>query len=218
MQRISLSFSYSIFLAILLLTGLGGLSLTHAEELLPGVHYDLIKPPVIRFGSKPEIVEVFNFKCPHCFAVSPKITLWVEKNRERVAYRALPVYWGKQTDLPLRAFFAAEFLGKGEAMKKAIFHAHFKGSADIEHLEEVIFLAEAAGLDPDQFRDHVSSFGVSTKIVQAKGLQSALGISSTPTIVINGKYRVSPGRHAKGTNGEADYDRLFQIIEALMVQ
>ncbi|WP_130470426.1 thiol:disulfide interchange protein DsbA/DsbL [Candidatus Magnetaquicoccus inordinatus] len=185
-----------------------------APALQEGIHYDLITPAVAKTTDKPEIVEVFNFKCPHCAALAPHTAEWAEKNKARFQFRSLPVFWGKQTDLPLRAFFAAEFLGKGEAMKQAIFNAHFNHSADIENKEELVFMAEALGLDGKTFQNQLFAFAVSAKLSQAKALQESYRVSFTPTLVVNGTYQILPSRHAKGENG-VDHARLFEIIETL---
>lgn len=176
----------------------------------PGVHYELLTPPVPRSGDKPEVVEVFNFKCGHCFDLFPVMVEWAEKNGDRYAYKVLPIYWGEQTDMPLRAYYAAEFLGKAGEMKAAIFNAQFKNGSDIESPGELGFIAEEIGLDNKSFQSYLTSFGVSAKVTQARALQRAFGVHSTPTLVINGRFKVSSGKHAKG-----DHALLFRIIDAL---
>lgn len=206
-----------LFMALFLLIALPGHTMAGAKTLQPGVHYDLITPPVARSGPLPEVVEVFNFKCPHCFTLSPRMAAWAKKHHGRITYTALPVYWGNQTDMPARALAAAEFLGMGEAMKMAIFKAHFEHTSDIENVDEIIFLAEATGLEPESFHQHLQSFGVLTRMAQTKILQRAFGVRSTPTVVINGMYRVSPGKHARPTGEKVDYDLFFRIIETLAI-
>lgn len=208
MQRLALS-----LLATLVSLNLFFAPSIIAETLVVNQHYDLISPAIPRSGDKPEVAEVFNFKCPHCRTLSGPMAEWAKKNQDRFSYKAVPVFWGKQTNTPLRALFAAEFLGKGEEMKKALFKAHFEESMDIENVQDLGFLAEEVDLDPAKFKNYLDSFGVSAKIAQAKALQRAFGVHSTPTIVINGKYRVSPGKHANN-----DPKRLFQMIEILAHQ
>ncbi|HIJ83528.1 MAG: DSBA oxidoreductase [Magnetococcales bacterium] len=176
----------------------------------PGIDYAPIVPPVPSPAGKPEVVEVFNFKCPHCFDLHSHIEAWLKNNGDRYQYRSLPVFWGRQTDLPLRLFFAAEFLGHGPQMKGAIFKAQFVTNMNIENINEVGFIAEDAGLDPEKLKAQLQSFGVSTKVSQALSLQKAYGVTGTPTLVVNGKYLVSFGSHAKG-----DAKRLLAIVEAL---
>ena len=62
-------------------------------------------------------------------------------------------------------------------------------------------------------KNFLNSFGVSAKIAQSKVQQRVFGVHSTPTLVINGKYRVSFGKHAKG-----DPLKLFEIVETLAAQ
>ncbi len=213
---------FSLFLAsvLFLLTGWSGIAVAapQAEALQPGVHYTPISPAIPRSGTKPEVVEVFNFKCPHCFSLAPHTAEWAEKNKDRFVFKSIPVYWGKQTDLPARAFFAAEFMGKGEAMKMAIFKAQFDHSADIENVEEMIFLAESLGMEAQAFRTNLHSFGVSSRVAQAKTFQQDAKVSSTPTLVINGQYQVQPGLHARSMTEPVDYDKLFMIVETLATQ
>ncbi|MBF0369634.1 MAG: thiol:disulfide interchange protein DsbA/DsbL [Magnetococcales bacterium] len=181
-----------------------------ALDLVEGKHYEVIAAPITPKGSKPEVVEVFNFKCPHCFKLHPHMTKWASKNHDKYDIKALPIYWGKQTDAPVRAYYAGLFLKKGEAMKNGIFRTQFKDQGNIEDIEELAFVAEEAGLDPVKFKKQMRAFGVTAKVSQAKSLQRSFGVNSTPTIVINGRYKIHPGKHAKG-----DMKRLFQIVEEL---
>ncbi|MBF0308433.1 MAG: thiol:disulfide interchange protein DsbA/DsbL [Magnetococcales bacterium] len=180
-----------------------------AAELKAGEDYELVQPPVPSAEGKAEIVEVFNFTCPHCFNLHPSFEEWARKNRERFLVRSLPIFWGNQTDLPLRAYFAATYLGQGEAMQNAIFRLHFEESGDIEKMEELLRLAKSLKLDPGTFQAHMQSFGVTAKVNQAKNQAKEWGVRSTPTLVINGRYRVTP------VMSKGDLFRMFQVIEEL---
>jgi protein dithiol oxidoreductase (disulfide-forming) len=196
---------------LLLFTFLSPLVATaQAEAIEEDIHYDTITPPIPQSGNKPAIVEVFNFKCPHCFTLHPYMDSWSKKSHGKYNITSLPVFWGKQTDMPIRAFYAAEFLGKGAEMKGAIFKANFEHSVNIESADELGFLAEEVGLNPEKFKNYLSSFGVSAKIAQAKVQQRKFAAHSTPTLVVKGKYRVSFGKHAQG-----DHKMLFEIVETL---
>jgi protein dithiol oxidoreductase (disulfide-forming) len=197
-----------LLLLITLIAPLG--SISHGMSVEENIHYEVITPPVPQPGDKPTIVEVFNFKCPHCFTLHHFMEKWSAKNHSRYSIKSLPIYWGKQTDMPIRAYFAAEFLGKGAQMKDAVFKAHFDHSVNIESSDELGFLAEELGLDPDKFKSYLGSFGVSAKIAQANELQRGFVVHSTPTLVVNGKYRVSFGKHAEG-----EAKKLFKIVETL---
>lgn len=174
-----------------------------------GFQYERINPPVPPKGSKPEITEVFNFKCPHCFHLHPNLMAWRKKNETRFDFPSVPIFWGQQTDMPLRGYFAADFMGKGEEMKDAIFKAHFDKKINIEDEKELTALAQGVGLDAQKFTAAMRSFGISGRVAQSRALAQAYGAASTPTLVINGKYRVNPD-HAGG-----DWNRMFEIADYL---
>jgi len=65
---------------------------------------------------------------------------------------------------------------------------------DKQRIEDIDALAKffvAQGVDEKQFRDAYSSFGVAAKINRGKQMTQRYGITGTPTLVINGKYRTS---------------------------
>ncbi|MEO5376784.1 MAG: thiol:disulfide interchange protein DsbA/DsbL [Magnetococcus sp. DMHC-6] len=183
-----------------------------ADPLQIGKDYELITPARPNTGAKPEIVEVFNFKCPHCADLHPEIEAWAEKNRARFDIQSMPIFWGTQTDTPVRAYYAALYLGHGANMQQKIFDTHFKNGLNIENPEELAFQAEEIGLDAKQFQQQMRSFGVISQLKRTADLQKAWGVDSTPTLVINGRYRVSP------TAFEGDMPRMFKTVEQLATQ
>lgn len=174
-----------------------------------GFQFERITPPIAPKGSKPEITEVFNFKCPHCFHLHPHLMEWRKKNESRFDFPSVPIFWGEQTDLPLRAYFTAEAMGKGEVMKDLIFKAQFDRKINIEDEKIMADLAKEAGLDVQKFNASLRSFGISGKVARSLALAKAYGAASTPTLVINGRYRVNP-THANG-----DWNKMFEIAEFL---
>ena len=180
-----------------------------ADQWEAGTHYTLVAKPQPPGGTKPEILEVFNFKCPHCEKLRPVFAEWAEQNKKNYNIKATPIYWGKQTDKPLKALYAAQYMGKGEEMKHAIFTAFFARKQDIENENILTILAQDIGLDITEFRNNMKSFGVLAKVGQGSRLASALGVHSTPTIVVNRTYQVTLN-HAEGNE-----KRFFTIIEDL---
>ncbi|OSM07188.1 putative DSBA oxidoreductase [Magnetofaba australis IT-1] len=181
------------------------------DQLIEGKHYFVVKPPVPTGSNKPVVAEVFNFKCPHCFALHPKMAAWARKMGDAVETRSIPLFWGKQTDYPARAYYAAEFMGQGERMKQAIFEAHFEQDMDIEKESDMREIAREAGVDFATLEGNMQSFGVTAKISQGRAQSKEMGVRGTPTLVVNGKYRLTAGENAGG-----DFDKLFAIVEALI--
>ncbi|MBF0175314.1 MAG: thiol:disulfide interchange protein DsbA/DsbL [Magnetococcales bacterium] len=184
-------------------------SLPRFADLVPGQHYIRIQNPSPIPGNKPQISEVFNFKCPHCFHLHAVFEVWAEKNRGRFDIHSLPMAFEPQSDRPVRAYFTALFMGKGKEMKNLLFKANFVDSLDIENQDVIAFLAEEIGLKVDPFKEQMSSFGVVAKVSQAKAQAHAFGITGTPSVVVNGRYLV----HGSHTGG--DWNRLLAIVETL---
>jgi thiol:disulfide interchange protein DsbA len=104
-----------------------------------------------------------------------------------------------------RAFFAAQFLGVAERSHQAMFDAVWKtgelATSDYSTnrlkekqptIEQVAnFYARVAGVDPQKFLAMANSFGVDAKMRAADAQIIAMHVSGTPTMIVNGKYRVT---------------------------
>ncbi|MBF0138367.1 MAG: DsbA family protein [Magnetococcales bacterium] len=178
-------------------------------DLVAGKQYIQIPNPPPFTGTKPQVLEIFNFKCPHCYQLHPVFEAWADKNRERFDIQSLPIVFDPQPDRPVRAYFTGLLLGKGKEMKHLIFKSGFTDKMDIENPEVLTFLAEEAGLKADQFKAQLNSFGVIAKVSQAKSLAQTFGIRGTPSVVVNGRYVV------QGPHGQGDWQRVMAIVETL---
>ncbi|MEG3641228.1 DsbA family protein [Magnetococcus sp. PR-3] len=122
--------------------------------------------------------------------------------------RSMPVFWGTQPDTPVRAYFAAEFMGVGEQMKRAIFKANFDDNRyKIDDEDDILKIAAEAGIDAKKLEDAMDSFAVFGKVAQVNGLARQYGVTGTPSVVINGKYRVV---------AHGNYDKALKSIEMLL--
>jgi thiol:disulfide interchange protein DsbA len=195
------------FVAVLL--GLAVLALAHAQALPyeAGKQYFLVEPPQpTTTGDKIEVLEVFSYACPACNAfqtIANKIKSDLPANAE-MAY--LPAAFRPDEDWPVfqRAFFAAQSLGLVEKTHDAMFDAVWKeGSLKITDpvthkivqpmptIEDVAKFYARYGVTAEEFVGTANSFAVNTKMKRADSQVKTLGVDSTPTIVVNGKYRVT---------------------------
>jgi thiol:disulfide interchange protein DsbA len=60
-------------------------------------------------------------------------------------------------------------------------------------IEDIAKVYAKFGADPQQFAGIANSFAVNIKMKRADDLIKAYGVNSTPTMVINGKYRFDVG-------------------------
>ena len=194
-----------------------------------GTNYVRVAPPqqtTVATG-KVEVMEVFSYGCPACNVFQPVM----EKLRGALPPNAqltfLPAAFNPQEDWPMfqRAFFAAQALGIVERTHQAMFDAVWKtGELGImapgsNRLKEPLpsiadaarFYARVAGVDPQKFLSMANSFGVDSKIRAADAQILAMHVDATPTLIVNGKYRVI--RDSLQTN-----DQLIELVKYLVAK
>lgn len=173
-----------------------------------GVQYVRLAPPqqtTVPSG-KAEVMEVFSYGCPACNVFQPVM----EKLRRSLPANAqlvyLPAAFNPAEDWPMfqRAFLAAQALGIAERTHQAMFDAVWKTGElgitvpETNRLKQPLpsiadaarFYARAAGVDPQQFLAMANSFGIDSKMRAADAQILAMHVDATPTLIVNGKYRV----------------------------
>ena len=173
-----------------------------------GVQYVRLAPPqqtTVPSG-KAEVMEVFSYGCPACNAFQPVM----EKLRRSLPANAqlvyLPAAFNPAEDWPMfqRAFLAAQALGIAERTHQAMFDAVWKTGElgitvpETNRLKQPLpsiadaarFYARVAGVDPQQFLAMANSFGIDSKMRAADAQILAMHVDSTPTLIVNGRYRV----------------------------
>ena len=179
-----------------------------AASWTEGTHYVRLSPPqqtAVPAG-KVEVLEVFSYACPACNAFQPvmeKLRTTLPANAQ-VVY--LPAAFNPQEDWPMfqRAYFAAQALGIADRTHQAMYDAVWKtGELAIttpgnNRLKDPLpsiadaarFYARVAGVNPQQFVALANSFAIDSKVRAADAQILAMHIESTPTLIVNGKYRV----------------------------
>ncbi len=176
-----------------------------------GIDYALL--PVAQpteTGDKVEVLEVFWYGCPHCWYLEPTINSWVATMPEGAAFRRMPAT-GPRWDPHARAYYAAEAMGKLDAFHEPLFKAMQVDKRRIFSEDDLVKFAEEVGIDPKEFRSAYESFAVETKVAKAREMQARYGIDGVPAVIVNGKYRTSPGQ----TGGT---DRFVEALNVLVAK
>jgi thiol:disulfide interchange protein DsbA len=172
-----------------------------------GKHYSVI--PTQRTNvpaGKIEVMEVFSYGCPACNSFLPvmkKLKAALPANAQLVY---LPASWNKAENWPLfqRAYLTAQSLGVAEKAHEGMFQAIWttgeigvtepsgRLKKKLPTIEETArFYERVTGVKASDFVAASKSFGVDLKIRQADSQIIAMQVPSTPTLVVNGKYRVN---------------------------
>jgi len=178
----------------------------YAQTWKEGTNYFAVYPPqptTVPAG-KVEVMEVFSYACPACNAFQPimkQLKAALPANAQ-VVY--LPAAFRPDEDWPMfqRAYFAAQALGVADKTHDAMFNAVW-GNGELATMDgnrlanplptiedAAKFYARVAGVKPADFLAAAKSFGVDAKMRMADAQIGAMQALSTPTIVVNGKYRL----------------------------
>lgn len=180
-----------------------------AAETLAAENYKLIDPPQpTQTGDKVEVVEIFWYGCPHCYAFEPYLEEWLESKPEHIEFIRMPGILGKNWIDHAKAYYTAEKLGVLDKIHRPLFDAlHKKGEPimDKKRLRE-FFIAQ--GVDGTDFTKTFSSEEVSDKIKKAILMGKRYRITGVPTVIINGKYRTS-------ASVAGSYSNIIDIINQL---
>ena len=219
-MRALLALMGSMIVALLPTTGA-------AQQWVEGKHYFPIRPALRTSvaAGKIEVAEAFSYACPACFSFEPimkQLKGTLPSNAETVYMHAS---FNSAESWPLfqRAFLTAQVLGVAEKTHSAMYEAIWKSGelAVVDQktrrlkspqptLEQVAqFYSKSAGIKPEQFLAAAKSFGVETAINRTEAWLRGARIDSTPTIVINGKYRLN-------TTSAGGVNEMFALIDYLV--
>lgn len=141
-----------------------------------------------------EVVEVFGYTCPHCATFQPAIASWKARLPADVRVTYVPAPFGGYWIPYAQAYYTAEALGVADRTHDAMFAAlHLSGELPIQNAspDEIgRWYAAHADVDADEFATAMTSFGIDAKLKRASQFIQRSGVDGTPTLVVNGKYRV----------------------------
>lgn len=175
-----------------------------------GKDYTLIDPaqPKLTGTDKIEVVEAFSYGCPACNAYHPTMNELVKELPSNAVVAFLPASFMPQENWPTlqRAYLTAQALGVAEkandAMYEAVWNTHelsseasgggLKPKEALPTIEDMAKIYAKFGVDPKEFVATANSFTINTKMSRADELMKAYGVQGTPTLIIDGKYRVEP--------------------------
>lgn len=154
--------------------------------------YVAIDPPQpTATGDKIEVLEFFQYGCPHCRAMEPLIDRWEKTLGEDVALRRIPVAFNASMTPWQHLYYTLESLNRLD-LQKAVFNAVQTERNPLNSRDRIVDWAEKQGLDKSQFGAMYDSFGVAAKVQQATRLINAYSLESVPTLVVDGRYMTSP--------------------------
>ncbi len=197
-----------VLVAFLLLSGTA-----YAEGFQAGTHYRPLVTPVSTTTDKDkvELVEVFWYGCPHCYALEPTVEKWLEHKSDNVEFVLIPGVLGKRWELDARVYYTAETLGVLDKTHKPYFDAIHLEKRRMRNKEQVADFFADLGVDKEAFLKAFDSFGVETKLRRSQQLVKRYKIRGVPAVIVNGKYEVTGSSAGSG-------EKIFEIVDYLVAE
>jgi len=156
-------------------------------------YVELATPVQVSEPGKIEVVELFWYGCPHCYAFEPTINPWVEKLPSDVNFKRIPAMFGGPWDAHGQLFLTLEAMGVEHKVHNAVFNAIQKEGKRLTKPEDMADFVATQGVDKEKFLATFNSFAIQGQIKQAKELAQKYGVQGVPTMIVNGKYRFDLG-------------------------
>jgi thiol:disulfide interchange protein DsbA len=174
----------------------------HAQGAAPveGRDYVRLNEPVpVPGGGKIDVIEFFSYGCPHCYSFEPMLEQWVKKLPADVAFRRIPAAFNPVFEGYARLFYALEAAGQAEALHKRVFAAIHVQRQRLDKEADIAAFVSSNGGDGAKVVEGLKSFGVATKMRQAKQAMDAYKIDGVPALGIHGRWFTS-GSLANGND------------------
>lgn len=207
----------SLRFALIAATMVASTAIASPADPKPGVDYQTLSAPqpVQAAGKKVEVIEFFAYHCPACNLLEPTFNQWVKKQGDNVLVRRIPLPFQGPSDPEARLYLTLEAMGKLDQYHGRVFHAVHGQRQRLMTDEQIIAWAVKNGLDRAKFMETWNSFGVTTKLRRLEQVAKAYKVTGTPTIVIDGKYVVSPGQIGEA-NKIRDVGQVMQATTQVM--
>jgi thiol:disulfide interchange protein DsbA len=194
-----------------------------------GVNYFLIDPPRPPSlpGGKIEVTEVFSYACPACNLFVPTMHKLKASMPPNAVFDFLPASFNPSEDWPMfqLAYVTAQTLGVADQTHDAMFKAVWDTGelavidpstrglkSRLPTIEDAAkFYKTQAGVPIDKFLAAAKGFFVDSKVRAAEALIQAYKVDRTPTIIVNGRYRLT-------VDAAGGPDQLVELVKFLVAK
>jgi len=174
------------------LAALGGFSGGVRAEPVAGQNYTVLDPALpVESADKIEVLEFFWYGCPHCYRLQPYMEKWIKTLPADVQFRRVPAIFNQRWARDAYTFYAFEALGVLDKVHRPFFDAIHRDHLKSDNKEAMHEWLLKEGIDPKKFDEAVASFGVQSKVRRAQQLTVGYRIDGTPSLAVNGRYRIS---------------------------
>ena len=180
-----------------------------------GKDYTVLKAPVpTENAAKVEVLEFFQYTCPHCATYEPFLEAWRKKLPSDVEYKRIPISWDNTNVPHVRIYYTLETLGKLPEMHEKVFTAIQKNRQPLLNADQIAQFMADNGIDRKQWTDAYNSFSVAAKANRAGQIWRAYKVDGTPMVAVDGKYLTAPSMVGSREGSIVVLDQLVQRARA----
>ena len=200
-----------VIIALSLLLG-SQLAMAQLEPYQEGVHYFKIdQVPAETSSNTVEVTELFSYGCSHCNTFEPYLQSWNETKPDNVKYNRIAVAFGRKAwEMMARAYITAEMLGIEDESHMAMMDAIWKEGKQFRKLDDLADFYSSFGVEKSAFLANYQSFAADSQLRRSKRDVSLFGITGTPSLVVNRKYRVQSSKDV------GDFNAMLDVVDFLV--
>ena len=200
-----------VIIALSLLFG-SQLAMAQLEPYQEGVHYFKIGQVPADTGSDTvEVTELFSYGCSHCNTFEPYLESWNQTKPENVKYNRIAVAFGRRAwEMMARAYITAEMLGIEDESHIAMMDAIWKERKQFRTVDELADFYMQFGIERSAFLANYQSFAADSQLRKSQRDVQLFGITGTPSMVVNRKYRVTSSKDV------GDFNTMLDVVDFLV--
>lgn len=207
---------YFVALVALLALPLAAMAADYKE----GKHYEVLPGQPT---AEPEVVEFFSYYCGHCYKFEPVVKALehgLKGTELKRAHVDFLFYVDRQTrkrypetgKIVSRGFAVAQALKVVEPVSEQIYKRHFFEGRQIQSVNDLRDAFIDAGVAAKDFDAAYNSFPVNSMVARMAQQTKKYGVRGTPSVIVNGKYKVLPSGLSESTDFLKDYVDLVNYL------
>ena len=176
-------------------------------------HYKLVGNKPDSNSIKKVVYEEFiNFGCSPCNKLHKASKDFRKKFANKIEFVDIPIVFKGQDDSPLRLYYVARKIGKGELIKDELFKASFIHGVNVFDPGITNYLARSLGIRKE-YQEEKDQHWVNQLIRDGRRKSLLYGVRGTPTVIIQEALKMDIGKYG---SMDAFVKKIPDTIEDLM--
>ena len=190
------------------------LAIAQQEVFQEGVHYFKIdQVQAVTDSDTVEVTEFFSYACSHCNTFEPFLQNWSQSKADNVVLKRIPVAFGRRAwEMMARAYITSEMMGIVEESHVAMMDAIWKQRKQFRSLDELADFYSGFGVERSSFIANYQSFAADSQLRKSQRDVQIMGITATPSLVVNRKYRITSSKDVN------DFNVMLDVVDFLVAK